>query len=100
MDHTDPGKDERVGHQDKVTFIPNQKAKRRTWVDHQARTWKTARKTWTQMGKPFMYEVIAGNMWRAVGWNCDEGPNAVIDTKKKSVDGEARNGGIPCKQKC
>ena len=54
--------------------------KEETWVDYYARTCKTARKTWIQMGLLCLYEVIAGSMWRAMGWVCDERPNAVINT--------------------
>ena len=44
------------------------------------------------MGLPFLYEVIAERMWRAMGWVCDGRSNAVIDTlKKRSIDGEARD---------
>ena len=51
-----------------------------TWVDYNARTCGTARKIWIRMGLPFLHEVIAGSMWRAMGWVCDERPNAVINT--------------------
>ena len=43
-----------------------------------------ARKIWIQMGLPFLYEVIAESMWRAVRWACDERSNAEIDTLEKS----------------
>ena len=56
------------------------------------RTCNMARKIWIQSSL-FMHEVIT-----AMGWACDERPTAVIDTKKKSRDGE-RDGGIPCKWK-
>ena len=35
------------------------------------------------MGLPFLYEVFAESLWRAMGWVCDEGPNAVINTLKQ-----------------
>ena len=54
--------------------------RRRKWIDYYARDCKTARKIWVQMGLPFLYEVIAESMWRAMGWVCDERPNAVINT--------------------
>ena len=68
-----------------------------TWVDCHARTCKIARNIWIQMGLPFLCEVIAESMWRAVGWACYERSNVVINTlqKKRSTDGEARDGGIP-----
>ena len=34
------------------------------------------------MGSHFLYEIIAECMWRAVGWVCDQRPNAVIDSLK------------------
>ena len=56
--------------------------KRETLVDYYARACKTARKIWVQMCLPFLYEVIAESMWRAMGRVCFEGPNAVINTLK------------------
>ena len=50
--------------------------KEETLVDYYARTCKTARKIWVQMCLPFLYEVIAESMWRAMGWVCYERPNA------------------------
>ena len=38
-------------------------------------------------------------MLRAMGWDFDEKTNAVIDSKRKSAGGEARDGGTPYKQK-
>ena len=32
---------------------------------------------------PFLYEIIAGSMWPAMGWVCDQRPNAVIDSFKE-----------------
>ena len=32
------------------------------------------------MRLPFLYEEIAESMWRAMGWECDERTNAVIDS--------------------
>ena len=29
-----------------------------------------------------MYEIIAENLWRAVGWVCDQRPNAVVASLK------------------
>ena len=44
------------------------------------------------MGLPFLYEVIAESMWRAMGWACDERSNVAINTpKKRFTDGEARD---------
>ena len=46
------------------------------------------RKKWIQMGLPFLYEVISESMWCAMGWSCDGGSNAVIDTQKKNLQME------------
>ena len=35
------------------------------------------------MGLPFLYEMTAESMWRAMGWVCDDGPNAVVDTLRQ-----------------
>ena len=35
------------------------------------------------MKTPFLSDVIAECMWRAMGWVCDQGPNAVINTLKQ-----------------
>ena len=59
------------------------KQKEKTWVDYYARTRRTARKIWVQIRLPFLYELIAESMWRAMGWVCDERSNAVNDTLKK-----------------
>ena len=58
-----------------------------------------ARKIWTQMGVPFLYERIAESMWRAMGWARDEKPNTVINSMKKSKGGEVPDGGAPDRQK-
>ena len=57
--------------------------KEETWVDCHTRTCNMARKIWIQMGLPFLYEVIAENMWRAMGWACDERSTAVIDSPNR-----------------
>ena len=54
----------------------SQDEKEETLVDYHARTCKTPRKMWVQMCLPFLYEVIAESMWRAMGWVCFERPNA------------------------
>ena len=57
--------------------------KEETWTDYYTRTCKTSRKTWVKMGLPFLCEAITVSMWRAVGWVCDDRPNAVVDTLKQ-----------------
>ena len=44
---------------------------------------KEARKIWIQMGLPFLFEIIVERMWRAMGWECNQRPNAVIDSMKQ-----------------
>ena len=68
------------------------KQKEETWVDYYARACKTARKIWVQKGLTFLYEVIAESMWRAMGWSCDEKPNAVINTSKVYSNGVVQGG--------
>ena len=51
-----------------------------TWANYCARI---ARKIWTKMKLPFLSEVIAESMRRAMGCVCDERPNAVINTLKQ-----------------
>ena len=53
-----------------------------TWADHYTGTARVARKIWTKLNQPFLSEVIAESMWRAMGWVCDQRPNAVINTLK------------------
>ena len=49
-----------------------------TWVEFHIRCCKAARKIWIQMGLPFLNEFIAESMRRAVGWVCDQRPDAVV----------------------
>ena len=67
------------------------RGKDQTWVEYHTRTCNLDRKRWIQMGLPFLYEIIAESMWRAMGWVCDQRPNAVIDSLKKVF----RYGGMP-----
>ena len=55
------------------------RGKDETWVEYHTRCCKAARKIWIQLGLPFPSAKIAENMWRALGWVCDQRPNAVID---------------------
>ena len=85
---TGPGPDRRSkgskdGTESMLRLFRFERQKEETLVDYHARACNTARKTWVQMGVPSLYEVIAGSMWRAVGWVCDERPNAVINTLKR-----------------
>ena len=50
----------------------------------ETRSCKEARKTWIQMGLPFLYETIAESMWRATGWVCDQRPETVTDSLKQA----------------
>ena len=47
-----------------------------TWADSYARACRKAGKIWVHVGLTFLFEVIAESMWRAMGWVCDERPNA------------------------
>ena len=44
---------------------------------------EAARKIWIQMELPFLYEIIAESMWRAMEWVCDQRPNAVVASLKQ-----------------
>ena len=52
-------------------------------ADYYTRTERVARKIWTKMKLPFLSEVIADSLWGAMGWVCDQWPNAVINTLKQ-----------------
>ena len=54
-----------------------------TWVEFHARCCTAARKIWIQMGLPLLLEIIAEGMWRAMGWVCDQRPNADIVSLKQ-----------------
>ena len=53
------------------------------WADYCTIAARFARKMWTQMKLPFLSEVIAENMWRAMGWVCDQRQNAVSCSLKQ-----------------
>ena len=55
----------------------------KTWVGFQTRSCKDARKIWIQLGLPFLYKIIAESLRRAMGWVCDQKPNAMIDSLKQ-----------------
>ena len=50
-----------------------------------------SRKIW--MGLPFLYQIIAESMWRAMGWVCDQRPTAVIESLKQV--GDVPDGNMP-----
>ena len=77
LDPENSQKNQRMGDKGDES-IPLQKQKNKTWADYHAR----ARKLWLRMSLPFLYEVIAESMWRAMVWVCDERSTAVIDTLK------------------
>ena len=54
------------------------RGKDETLVDYHTRCCKAARKIWIQMGLLLLYDLIAESMWRAMGWVCDQRPNAVV----------------------
>ena len=56
--------------------------KDKTWFAYFTRTCRIPRKTWVKMVLLILSEVIAESTWRAMGWVCDERPNAVINTLK------------------
>ena len=43
---------------------------------------RIVRQCWTKMKRPCLSEVMAESMWRAMGWVCDQRPNAVINLLK------------------
>ena len=49
-----------------------------TWSDYYTRTCRIGR----EHGVTFVSEVIAESMWRAMGWVCDDRPNAAVDNLK------------------
>ena len=51
-----------------------------TWVAYHTRTCEMAKNIWTQVGLPFLYEIIPESMWRAMEWVCDENSNTVINS--------------------
>ena len=59
------------------------RVKDETWVEFHTRCCKDARRIWTQMGLTFLYEIIAESLWRAMGWVCDQRPNAVVGSLKQ-----------------
>ena len=46
------------------------------------RTCRIARKILVNLGSPFLSEVIAESVWRAMGWVCDQRPHAIINALK------------------
>ena len=62
---------------------PQTKEVDETWAYYCTRSARVAKKMWIKMKFQFLSEVIAESMWRAVGWVCDERPNAVINTLKQ-----------------
>ena len=54
-----------------------------TWAKYCTSAARIVRIIWFNMELPFLSEVIAESMWRAMGWVCDERPNAVINTLKQ-----------------
>ena len=53
------------------------------WAIYGTRAARVAMKIWAKMNLPFLSEVIAESLWRAMGWVCDERPDAVINTSKQ-----------------
>ena len=66
-----------------VSLFRCQRGTDETWVEFHTRCCKAARKIWIQMGLPFLYELIAENMWRAMGWVCDQRLDAVVASLKQ-----------------
>ena len=48
------------------------------------RTARAARTIWTRMKLPFLSEVSAESMWRAMGLACDPKPNVVLTTLRRA----------------
>ena len=61
-----------------VRWFRFKRGKDETWVEFNTRCCKAARKIWIQMGLLFLYEILAENMWRAMGCVFDQRPNAAI----------------------
>ena len=55
------------------------------------RTARAARTMWNKMKLPFLFEMIAGNMWSAMGWTCASNPNAVHVEVRRWPNTKARN---------
>ena len=55
------------------------------------RTARAARTISNKMKLPFLSEMIAGNMWSAMGWTCDSNPNAVDVEVRRWPNTKARN---------
>ena len=67
-----------------MRLFRSKRGKDETWVEYHPRCCKATRKIWIQMGLPFRFETIAESMWRAMGWVCDQRPNAVTDFLKQA----------------
>ena len=51
------------------------------WADYYTRTARVARKIWTKDETACLVaRKISEGMWRAMGWVCDQRPNAMINT--------------------
>ena len=59
------------------------RGKDETWVESHTRCCTDARKIWIKMGLSILHEIIAENLWRAMGWVCDQRPNAVVASLKQ-----------------
>ena len=80
MYHSHNGQNQGVGNKDDSA---SNRGTDETWVESHARCWKAARKIWIQMGLPFLYHLIAESIWRAMGWVCDQRPNALVASLKQ-----------------
>ena len=58
LDHTDDGKDQRIGNQTKTMtrYSFSKDKKEETWVEYHVGTCNMARKIWLQMGLSFLHE--------------------------------------------
>ena len=50
------------------------------------RTARAARTIWTKMKPPFLSEVIAESMWRALGWACHPKPHADLTSLRHAFE--------------
>ena len=84
MEPNGDGQDQRMGNKDEEeALIRFWKKDDETLLGCCTRTASTARTIWKQLKLPFLSEAIAGSMWRAMGWICDQRPNAVLQSLKQ-----------------
>ena len=94
VDHTNDGKDQRMGNQDSETLVPFQKTWRWNVGGLPYKNVRYGQKDLDTDGLAFFYEKIAESVWWAMGWVCDEKSNAWLLHSEKSFSGDVRDVGI------